>query len=53
MIDLTELTQAEQLALKVGLGQIQRGRSPMPNISTVCIMALARLTGLDDGEPDD
>lgn len=52
MIDITELTPAEQLALKVGLRQVQRGCTPMPNISAVCVMTLARLTGLDDGELD-
>lgn len=38
------LSFTEALALKVALGMIQRGENPLPGMSTVCILALARLT---------
>jgi hypothetical protein len=40
-----ELEPAEKTALTVGLAQVLRGDEPMPNIASVCILALARLTG--------
>lgn len=43
-----ELAPAESIALTVGLAQVLRGEEPMPNTATVCILALARLTGRHD-----
>ncbi len=42
------LIPAESIALTVGLAQVQRGEEPMPNVATVCILALARLDGRYD-----
>lgn len=43
-----ELIPAESIALTVSLGRILRGEEAMPNTATVCILALARLTGRHD-----
>ena len=37
------LTPGENIALTVGRAMVERGELPTPNISVVCIMALARL----------
>lgn len=40
-----KLSPVETMALRVSLGRIQRGDLPLPGMSAVCILALARLTG--------
>lgn len=45
MADPFELTPAENIALTVGLAQVQRGESPSQSVSTVCILGLARVAG--------
>lgn len=42
-----DLLPAERMALTVALAQVNRGEAPTPNIATVCVLALARLTGRD------
>jgi hypothetical protein len=43
-----EMLPEESMALTVALAQVRRGEDPMPNVSTVCVYALARLTGRHD-----
>lgn len=49
-----ELHPAESMALTVALGQWHRGAPVTPNVATMCVLALARITGrydyLDDPE---
>lgn len=44
------LRPAESMALTVALAQVLRGEDPMPNVATVCVLALARLTDRYDYE---
>lgn len=46
------LKPAEAIALTVALAQVLRGEEPTPNIATVCVLALARLTGKHDWTDD-
>jgi hypothetical protein len=46
------LLPAEAIALIVALAQVRRGEEPMPNIASVCVLALARLTGKFDYTKD-
>lgn len=43
-----KLLPAERIALSVALAQVRRGEEPMPNVASVCILALARLDGRYD-----
>lgn len=43
-----ELLPAESMALTTALAQVLRGDEPTPNVATVCVVALARLTGRHD-----
>lgn len=43
-----ELNPAEKIALTVGLDQVRRGDQPTPNVASVCILALGRITGRYD-----
>jgi len=43
-----ELLPIESMSLTVGLAQALRGDTPDEGVSTVCILALARLTGKHD-----
>ena len=47
-IPAVSLTPDETLALNVGLAQVLRGEYPMSNVATVCVLALARVTGKHD-----
>ena len=49
------LEPVESMALTVALAQVLRGDPPAPNTASVCILALARLTGRHDwtAEPTD
>lgn len=48
------LLPAESMALTVALAQVQRGEEPMPNVATVCVLALARLVDrFDYTEPEE
>jgi len=52
----TELRPAESLALKVALNQMDRCDQPTENIAAVCILALARVSGVwtaDEEQTDD
>jgi hypothetical protein len=42
------LLPAEAIALTVALAQVMRGEVPPPNTATLCVLALARLTGKYD-----
>ena len=42
------LLPAEGMALTVALAQVLRGDPPLPNTVSVCILALARITGRHD-----
>lgn len=44
----TDLLPAERIALVAGLGRAQRGEEQLPNTATLCVLALARITGLHD-----
>ncbi len=44
----SKLMPAELAALSVGLAQVLRGEEPMPNVASMCVLALARLTGRHD-----
>lgn len=46
--DSHDLTPAECIALRVARAQVERGEQPMPNVATVCVMALARLVDEDE-----
>ncbi len=49
MIDVEiKLEPSESAALTVGLSQVLRGEEPMPNVASMCILALARVTGKHD-----
>lgn len=51
-----DLLPAESMALTVGLAQVMRGEIPADNVATMCVLALARLSGKHDwteGEPYD
>lgn len=48
-----ELLPAESMALTVALAQALRGEQPMQNVSLMCVLALARLTGKHDWTQDD
>ncbi len=48
-----KLEPSEAIALTVGLAQVLRGEEPMPNISSICILALARVTGKHDWTKDE
>jgi len=39
------LAPGEHIALTVALAQVDRGEEPYPNVSAVCVLALARLDG--------
>lgn len=39
------LLPAENIALTVAAAQVRRGEEPSPNVATVCVLALCRLTG--------
>lgn len=39
------LEPVERVALDVAFAQVQRGERPMSNVATVCVLALARITG--------
>lgn len=39
-----KLSPVETMALRIAMSMLQRGELPLPGISAVCIMALARLT---------
>lgn len=43
------LLPAERAALTIALSRVERGAEPLPNITAVCVMALARLAGLREG----
>lgn len=47
---MSSLRPAESMALTVALAQVLRGEEPMPNVATVCVLALARLTDRHDYE---
>jgi len=40
------LLPAEKIALTVAVAQVRRGEQPTPNVTAVCIEALARLAGV-------
>lgn len=42
--DQPKLTPVEVMALHIAIGMLQRGELPLPGMSAVCIMTLARLT---------
>jgi hypothetical protein len=50
--DEVELHPAESMSLTVALAQVKRGESPTPNIATMCVYALARITGRYDWKQD-
>ncbi len=39
-----QLLPAEKIALTVAVAQVRRGEQPTPNVTAVCIEALARLS---------
>jgi hypothetical protein len=41
--DSIRLLPAEKIALTVALAQLERGEQPTPNVTAVCVQALARL----------
>jgi len=43
-----QLLPAERMALTVALAQVTEGRELLPNIASVCVLALARITGQYD-----
>jgi hypothetical protein len=45
---MSDLDPIESMALTVGLAQVLRGDAAYENIASVCILALARLTGRHD-----
>ncbi len=45
---MNELLPAERAALSIGLAQVLRGEEPMPNVASMCILALARITERHD-----
>lgn len=51
---VTQLTPAEKMALTAALWRARRGEEPLANTATLCILALARITGMYDytKEPD-
>lgn len=44
----TDLLPAERLALTVSLDRVKRGDEPLPNTASMCVLALARITGVYD-----
>lgn len=48
-----DLLPAENMALTVALAQVQRGEVPTDNVSVVCVLALARITGKYDYTEED
>ena len=42
------LLPAEKIALTVALARLLRGDEPLPNTTSVCVLALARLAGVHD-----
>lgn len=46
------LTPAESIALTAALTRTQRGETLPPNTATVCVLALARITGRHDWTED-
>lgn len=42
-----QLTNEEHQAVIAGLQQVARGEDPTPAVATVCILAIARLAGID------
>ena len=44
----TDLLPAERMALTVALAQVTEGRELLPNVGAMCVLALARITGLYD-----
>jgi hypothetical protein len=42
------LLPAEKVALAVALARLLRGDEPLPNTTSVCVLALARLAGVHD-----
>lgn len=42
------LLPAERMALTVALAQVTEGRELLPNVGAVCVLALARISGLYD-----
>lgn len=44
----TDLLPAERLALTVALSQVTEGRELLPNVGSLCVLALARITGTYD-----
>ena len=42
------LLPAESMALTVALAQVERGETPSENVSTLCVLALARVSGRHD-----
>lgn len=47
-----ELLPAESLALAVALGRLLRGEDQLPNTTSICVLALARLVGRHDWTKD-
>lgn len=45
---MPDLLPAESMALTVALAQVLRGETPSDNVTTVCVLALARLDGRHD-----
>ena len=39
------LLPAESIALTVGIAQLKRGEEPSPGVASMCVLALARITG--------
>ena len=50
---MSQLMPTEALALKVALAQVKRGEEPLPHVSTMCVLALARLVGTYDWTTDE
>ena len=48
-----KLLPAESVALTVALAQVRRGEVPMPNVASVCVLALARIDGRYDYTKDE
>jgi len=47
--DKAALLPAESIALTVALAQVERGEQPTPNVTAVCIYALARVARVARG----
>ena len=47
-----DLLPAESIALTVALAQVRRGDTPEPNVSALCVLALARVAGRYDWTED-